>query len=57
MFWVSPVRRLTFVPATGRLAMMAVNVEGGILGLVAWIGFGLILLRERLRPDVSPAGA
>ena len=57
MFWVSPVRRLTFVPATGGLAMMAVNVGGGVLGLVAWIGFGLILLRERLRPDVSPAGA
>jgi len=56
-FWASPARRLTFVPAVGGLAFMAVNVGGGVLGLVAWLGFGMILVRERLRPQVSPVPA
>jgi len=36
---------------------MAVNIGGGVLGLVAWLGFGMILVRERLRPQVSPVPA
>lgn len=57
MFWASPARGLTFVPASGGLAMMAVNIGGGVLGLVAWLGFGVILIRERLRPRVGPIRA
>ena len=52
-FWASPARRLTFVPAFAGLAMMAVNTGGGVLGFVAWLGFGVILIRERSRPEVS----
>lgn len=56
-FWASPVRRLTFVPAVGSIALMTVNIGGGILGLVAWLGFGVILIRERLRPRFKPVHA
>lgn len=50
MLWPSPARSLTFIPAVGALAMMAVTTGGGVLALVAWGGFALILVRERLRP-------
>jgi hypothetical protein len=53
-FWTSPARRLTFVPALAGLAMMTVNIGGGALGLMAWLGFGVILIRERLEPQVRP---
>jgi hypothetical protein len=52
-FWASPARRLTFVPAVGGLAIMAVDIGGGVLGLVAWLGFGVILVRERLSPSAA----
>ena len=39
MLWPSPARHLTFVPAVGALAMMAVTTGGGVLALVAWGGF------------------
>ena len=53
-FWASPGRRLTFVPAVGGFAMMTVNLGGEVLGLVAWLGFGAFLTRERVRPRVVP---
>jgi hypothetical protein len=52
-FWASPAWRLTFVPAVGGLAMMTVNLGGGVLGLVAWLGFGVFLTRERLSPRAA----
>lgn len=55
MLFTSLVRILTFVPAFGALAMMAVMVGGGVLALVAWLGFAAVLIRERLREaPVSP---
>jgi hypothetical protein len=57
MFWPSPGRRLTFVPAVGGVAMVTVVIGGGVLGLVAWLGFGVILIRERSSPRVSPSAA
>jgi hypothetical protein len=55
--WASPVRRLTFVPALAGLALMAVNIGGGVLGLAAWLGLGVILVRERSRPRISAVRA
>jgi hypothetical protein len=57
MFWASPARRLAFVPAVAGIAMMAVNIGGGVLGLVAWLGFGVILTRERLNPRSARSAA
>lgn len=53
-FWASPARPLTFVPAVGGLAMTTVSLGGGVLGLVAWLGFGANLIRERSRPRLGP---
>ena len=30
MFWASPARRLTFVPAIGSVAMVTVVIDGGV---------------------------
>ena len=49
LVWTSPARILTFVPAVGALAMFAVTTGGGMLALVAWGGFAVLLVRERLR--------
>jgi hypothetical protein len=57
MFWASPARRLAFVPGLGAIGMMAVNIGGGVLGLVAWLGFGVILTRERLSPRAASSAA
>ena len=57
MLWPSPVRRLTFVPAVGGIAMAGAVIGGGVLGLVAWLGFGVILIRERSSPRVFPSAA
>ena len=57
MLWPSPARSLTFVPAVGALAMMAVTTGGGILALVAWGGFAVILVRERLRSATTSTTA
>jgi len=53
--WASPARPLTFVPAVGGLAIATVSLGGGVLGLVAWLGLGAILVRERMRPRLGPA--
>lgn len=53
MFRASPARRLMFVPAVGGLAMVLITLGGGVLGLVAWLGFGVILIRERLNPRLA----
>ena len=37
--------------------MMAVTTGGGVLALVAWGGFAVILVRERLRPATTPTTA
>ena len=50
MLWPSPARHLTFVPAVGALAMMAVTTGGGVLALVA-------LGRVRRDPDPRTAAA
>jgi len=62
VFRADPARRLTFVPAVGGLAMVLVTLGGGVLGLVAWLGLGVILIGERLssrdsrlRPDAPQA--
>lgn len=57
MFWPSPARRLTFVPAVGGIAMATAVLGGGVLGLVAWLGFGAILIRDRLSPGEAPSAA
>ncbi len=54
MFRASAARRLTFVPAVGGVAMVLVTIGGGVLGLVAWLGFGVILSRERLSARAAP---
>ena len=56
-FWASPARRLTLVPTLASLAMMTVNLGGGVLGLVAWLGFGAFLIRERMSPRVASSVA
>lgn len=53
-FWKSPARPLMFVPGVGGLAMSTVNLGGGVLGLVAWLGFGVVLARERSRSRLGP---
>ena len=55
--WVSPVRSLTFVAGIGGIAVALVTVGGGVLGLVAWLGLGAILTRERVRPTAAPSTA
>ena len=50
MLWRSSARNLTFVPAVGFLSMLLVTTGGGVLALVAWGGFAVILVRERMRP-------
>ncbi len=57
MFWPSPARRLTFVPAVGGIAMAAAVIGGGVLGLVAWLGFGAFLTRVRLSPRAALSAA
>ncbi len=57
MFWPSPARRLTFVPAVGGVAMVTAVIGGGVLGLVAWLGFGAVLVRQRLSPKVAQSTA
>ena len=56
-FWASPARRLSFVPALGGLAMMTVNLGGGVFGLVAWLGFAAILIRERRKPRMGSSSS
>jgi hypothetical protein len=53
----TPAGRLAFVPAVGGLAMFLMVLGGGVLGLVAWGGFAVILVRERSSPDVAPSTA
>lgn len=57
MFWRSPARPLTFVPAIGAIAMVTTVLGGGVLGLLAWLGFGVLLTRARLRPRREPSAA
>lgn len=57
MFWASPAHWLTFVPAVGSLAMVLVTLGGGVLGLLAWLGLGVILIRERQGSRVAPSTA
>ena len=56
-FWASPARRLSFVPALGGLAIMTVNLGGGVFGLLAWLGFAAILIRERRKPRMGSSSA
>jgi hypothetical protein len=57
MLWPSPARNLTFVPAVGALAMFLVTTGGGVLAVIAWGGFAVLLLRERLRPVTTSTTA
>ncbi len=57
MFWPTPARRLTFVPAIGALAMFAVTTGGGVLALAAWGGFAVVVVRERVRSATTSAAA
>jgi hypothetical protein len=57
MLWPSSARNLTFVPAVGALAMFLVTTGGGVLAVIAWGGFAVLLLRERLRPVTTSTTA
>ena len=57
MFRAGPTRGLAFVPALGGLAMVLMTIGGGVLALPAWLGFGAILVRERLGPVATPSEA
>lgn len=49
----SRARRLAFVPAVGGVAMATMVIGGGVLGVMAWIGFGVIVARERQQARAS----
>lgn len=54
MFRASPARRFAFVPAVGGVSILLVTFGGGLLGVVAWLGFGFVLIRERAGPRAAP---
>ena len=42
-------RRLAFVPAVGALSAITMVIGGGVLALPAWLGFGVVLWRSRVK--------
>ena len=57
MLWASPARDLAFVPGIGGITMVLVTTGGGVLALAGWLGFGVILIRERRSPEAVPSAA
>ena len=53
MFRATPARRLMFVPLLGGIALAFMTQGGGVLGIVAWLGFGVVLIRERGGPNAA----
>lgn len=55
MIRIGSTGRLAFVPLVGGIALITSVLGGGVLALVAWLGFGAILVRERREPHERPA--
>jgi hypothetical protein len=46
-------RRLAIVPAVGALSAITMVLGGGLLGLAAWLGFGVVISRLRTKTGAS----